>query len=110
MDDVDQPGGSAIWVNIASRIEARLAALEAGNRAEISALKGDAEALRSGNHQLRTEIQTMMIAQTRAQASLEDHLRQCDRRGANLMRLGFIILGAVLAVLGFVLRAFFHLG
>lgn len=108
MDDVENPGGLAF--NIASRIEARLAALEAGNRAEIAALKGDTEILRVGNHDLRKEIQIMMIEGARAQSALEDHLRQCDQRGANLMRLGFIILGAVMAVLGFMLKTYFHIG
>lgn len=108
----DTPWGrndeAAVALNSLTRVESKLAALEASAMAEIGGLKRDYEALRTGNHELRHEMQMLIIEVTRGQSTLTTHLQQCEHRGALLTRLGFSILAIVVAVLGVLLKAHFN--
>lgn len=96
--------------NAISRIESRVAALEAGSRAEIAALKRDTEAIRLGGHELREELQKIVAVVITEQATMKGHMISCDKRGARLERLGMAALATMLTVLAFLIKLRFFPG
>jgi len=53
---------------------------------------------------LEVRVRALEVAHAKLNTGLEYHLIQCGQRSAALLKLGFVILVAVMAVLGFLVK------
>ena len=103
--------------NTMARMEARIAALEARNGAEIAGLKRDTEMIRSNMHEYATTMQQFIGAINMDRSTvmadrivMQEHIKECARRAARQEWYGRAILAGLVGLLGFLLKAHFFPG
>ena len=105
-DEMDD--GVPLATNTLSRMGERLAALEGRTQAQIASLQADTTQIRQMGHELRTELQNVVAVALAGQTAIRGHMEQCERRAARQEKIGFLILTAMIAALGFLVAPYLH--
>jgi hypothetical protein len=106
MDDSEAPLTNGIF-NAISRIESRVAALEARNGAEIAGLKRDTEAIRQSGHEIGNTLTAFIASSSADRMVMRGHMEECAKRAARQEWYGRLILTAMVGTLAFFIKAHF---
>jgi hypothetical protein len=102
--------GNGAPLNQLSRLSERVAALEARNGAELNNIREDLKMMRNTMHEVSNTITKAVISAEADRSVMTAHMKECAMRAGRQEWYGRVILAAIVATLGFLIKAHFFPG